>query len=345
MNDDSLDILCKVCERTTRHDVVYDWFSLPHEYFIQVDIEDLRFRLTRCAHCGAWKTNPDFTDEELERYYSSQYTSHYCLYKKLTHQQQLTLKVRSFLTPRFASFFLRPNTALNRAGKMLLVSKLTPRMFRCFPLYFDQPRRLLDIGCGDGEFLSWFKDSELQAIGIELSDKAVEIGRSAGLDIRQGNVEEEGVKSPVEGRFDVVRLADVLEHTLEPARMLRRCRDLLVPGGELILNLPNPERALSSKIYGIHWPGLHLPFHRYHFPPAAIKAALAENGFTVKKLMTKNHLQMLYGLDYWGQRRKLPVKLYSTVTNLLFTPLDVGADLLLPGKGDSMEIHALKTGD
>jgi len=94
---------------------------------------------------------------------------------------------------------------------------------------------LLDVGTGTGQFLALAKNC-FTVKGTEVSESAVRIASERyGLDVTQGPIEE----LQFESRFDVVTLFHVLEHVPDPLATVRRCRQLLNPGGLLVIAVPN----------------------------------------------------------------------------------------------------------
>jgi 2-polyprenyl-3-methyl-5-hydroxy-6-metoxy-1,4-benzoquinol methylase len=99
-------------------------------------------------------------------------------------------------------------------------------------------RRLLDLGCGLGFFVSRALEDGWEAFGCDTSQPwAEQAARRAGAErIILGAVEEIPAAA---GRFDLITSWDVLEHIFEPLPFLRAARRLLAPGGRLFLRTPN----------------------------------------------------------------------------------------------------------
>lgn len=98
--------------------------------------------------------------------------------------------------------------------------------------------RLLELGAGDGATLRAAKEMGIAsyAVGIELVAPA---DGAPGVDrFLQGNVEAMELDLPA-GGFDAVLCADVLEHLVDPWRVVARMADLLKPGGVFLSSIPN----------------------------------------------------------------------------------------------------------
>ena len=108
-------------------------------------------------------------------------------------------------------------------------------------LKYRQAGDLLDVGTGIGQFLS-HAQRHFRVEGTEVSDNAISIAKSRyGFDIHQGQIEE----IQFDKQFDVVTAFHVLEHVPAPSAFIARCRDLLKPGGILIIAIPN---EIHSKV-------------------------------------------------------------------------------------------------
>ena len=78
-----------------------------------------------------------------------------------------------------------------------------------------QGARVLDIGCGTGSLtIAATKGLGADILGIEPDPQRAELARSRGLDVVCGNVDRDLLRE--RGPFDVIILADVLEHLAEP---------------------------------------------------------------------------------------------------------------------------------
>lgn len=98
--------------------------------------------------------------------------------------------------------------------------------------------RLLDVGCGAGQFLKAAGMFGYDAVGVEPGDKALEVAERSGLDVMKGSAES--LDQFGEGSFDVVTMLDVLEHTRSPHQCIASAARVLKPGGVLLMTYPNP---------------------------------------------------------------------------------------------------------
>ena len=108
------------------------------------------------------------------------------------------------------------------------------------------PGRLLDIGCGTGDFLDLARTCGWDVFGTEFSESACGLVQQKGIQVVQGDVWE--AKLPA-ASFDVVTCWHVLEHVTDPRRVLEESFRVLRPGGWLILATPNIHDRLFRIAY------------------------------------------------------------------------------------------------
>ena len=99
------------------------------------------------------------------------------------------------------------------------------------------PRRVLDVGCGQGELGHMLKERGHYVYGVDWLPPRFELSGFTQADISQG------IPKHIDGTFDVVLLADVLEHMTEPQKLLQDAKERLSPGGSILVSLPN----------AVHW--------------------------------------------------------------------------------------------
>ena len=98
--------------------------------------------------------------------------------------------------------------------------------------------RVLDLGCASGGLLALLRPRAGHLAGLELSATAARAAAQIADVVVQGALEDADL--PFEaGSFDLVVLADVLEHLADPAATLRRAAGWARPGGAILLSVPN----------------------------------------------------------------------------------------------------------
>jgi SAM-dependent methyltransferase len=137
--------------------------------------------------------------------------------------------------------------------------------------------RLLDVGCGTGNFLRAASDSGYLVAGVELDPAAAHFARSYSPRSRVFDVPLESFRSNHPNDiFDVVTFFEVLEHQAEPNEFLAEIRACLRPRGFIALSVPNRERWQTS-MDALDYP----PNHFLRWNPASLQNALRAHGFSV----------------------------------------------------------------
>ncbi len=148
--------------------------------------------------------------------------------------------------------------------------------------------RLLDVGCGSGGWLYRHQRLGWQAEGAELSPTGVERARHLGLTIHAGTIFD----VPTDRRYDLISFRHVLEHVPDPVLTLERARDLLAPGGRLLLLLPNLA-SHGFERYREYWYPLDPPRHLLQFTPATTRRIGEQVGLRLVDLETESQPRML----------------------------------------------------
>jgi 2-polyprenyl-3-methyl-5-hydroxy-6-metoxy-1,4-benzoquinol methylase len=101
-------------------------------------------------------------------------------------------------------------------------------------------KRVLDIGCSTGYLARTLRDLGNTVSGVEYDEAAAAEARPHLADLEVGDLEGlDLVDRFGEGQFEVVVFGDVLEHLRDPLPVLRQARYLLVPGGSVVISVPN----------------------------------------------------------------------------------------------------------
>ena len=208
------------------------------------------FTIVRCANCCFLFTNPRPEDHDLERYYlSSDYISHTNSSKGLLNW--LYQKARLF--------------ALGK--KLKLINNLS------------QKGKLLDIGCGTGEFLNICKKNSWLTRGVEPSDlarnqaiKNYKLNVSDNLDLSQFDKDS----------FDIVTLWHVLEHLPNLEETVDHLELILKENGKVIIAVPN-YKSWDACYYKKYWAAYDLPIHLWHFSKNTISQLFTKHGFSLVK--------------------------------------------------------------
>jgi SAM-dependent methyltransferase len=142
--------------------------------------------------------------------------------------------------------------------------------------------RLLDVGCGTGQFLAAARAAGYRVTGIDLSPTQVELARRRFRlpDVQALSLEALAARHPAP--FDVVTAFQVLEHVADPRTFLVTLHAIVASGGHLALGVPHRHgwRALRD-------PRDVPPNHLTRWSPTALRRALDASGF--EALQVRQH--------------------------------------------------------
>ena len=217
-----------------------------------------RYTIERCRDCDFVHAAPRPAPEDLERFYTSGY------------------------------FRRNEETGLGYADYRSMAELNARRMWHDLRSYMPShetgSRRLLDVGCATGGFMSEAQADGWNCTGVELSEYAVSVARNEfHLNVMQGDIFLDALQGNL---FSLITMWHVLEHVIDPVRTLKRAYSLLEPGGMLFVELPN-WGSLGRRIRGKHWGQLKPPEHINYFTPETLSRAALETGFRVSRISSE----------------------------------------------------------
>jgi SAM-dependent methyltransferase len=204
------------------------------------------YRVVRCDDCGLVFLNPQPSDNELARIYN-------------------------------ANYFLGSDSEEGRhvVGE---IKQATARLYLSEIRRYHGPEngRLLEVGCGDGDFLVLAEADGWQVTGVEYSAAACEKARLRlkNGEVRCGKLQQAGM--PAE-QFDLCVISDVLAHIRSPLDFLREIHRLLKPGGTLFVATPSID-SWSARFLRQKWMEFKAE-HLTYFDRQTLQTALFKSGF------------------------------------------------------------------
>jgi 2-polyprenyl-3-methyl-5-hydroxy-6-metoxy-1,4-benzoquinol methylase len=210
------------------------------------------FRVVRCDDCGLVFVNPRLQAEDNERLYAEEYFrgdgfDHSMNYEHLSEEREQKRR--------------------EGAGMIAKIRVLRP----------ERDLRVLDVGCGTGEFLAALLDAGYTRVkGVECSRYAAELAQnSTGVPVLISDLLD--AKFADGERFDVITAIEVIEHVRDPMRFFDRIRELLAPGGIFVYTTGN-ERGIYAQVLGKRWPYYIPEGHLFYFNPRTISEYFAKTG-------------------------------------------------------------------
>lgn len=141
----------------------------------------------------------------------------------------------------------------------------------------DKKWKILDIGCGNGAFLSKLDSSKVERYGIEINKDGYETCLSKGL--RVYNQELTGIDFQ-DKKFDVVTLWHVLEHIEKPRELLNKIYQILKEDGILAFITPNTD-SFGFRWGKENWFHLDAPRHLILYNQKNVSWLLGKSGFKI----------------------------------------------------------------
>jgi len=211
------------------------------------------FMVDRCENCGQISTHPELSDEEIEKFYPTEYL----LFTKAIEDEKNWFKR-----------FDRTHGVNLRCQAVISNSEV-------------KQGRILDIGCATGIFLHGMQLRNWDCFGIEPSVHAASYARTRfDLQVNTGYL---GNGQFPDNFFDIITLWDVFEHLPSPIETLNIMNQILKPGGLLMISTPNIE-SWTSQVFGKYWAGWETPRHYHVYSPQLLSSLLKKTGFNPSKL-------------------------------------------------------------
>ena len=153
-----------------------------------------------------------------------------------------------------------------------------------------RPRRILDLGCGNGSVAGWLTARGWEVVGVDPSDSAIRIARAAHPSIPFHKASGYDDLVARFGRFPVVLSLEVIEHVFSPQRFAARLFESVEAGGIAIISTPyhgylkNLALAVSGQMdrhFTVLWEHGHIKFWSIR----TLRALLLAAGFTSVKIL------------------------------------------------------------
>jgi len=184
-----------------------------------------------------------------------------------------------------------------RDDKFLRDIENTRRLINLKRFVKSEHPTLLDVGCSFGSFVKKANELGFMARGIDISKHATFVSRMEGLPIR-----EQDVCNYVTGKYDIITLAEAMEHLRDPMQAIKNCYNALNSNGIILIQTTNMDSLVRR--YEGETSRYFLPGHLFYFSEATLEKMLRYNGFKVEKV-------------YYGHETGLiPALIRKSISNL-----------------------------
>jgi len=153
-------------------------------------------------------------------------------------------------------------------------------------------KRVLDVGCASGYLARCLREQGCRVSGVEVDPEAAAEAAPVLDEVVVGDLEQLDLPAEFAGKtFDVIVFGDVLEHLRDPLPVLRSVRDLLSPGGAVVISVPNIAHAdvrlaLLQGKFSYRPVGLLDTTHVRFFTRDSLRAFLRDAGFVAVDVQT-----------------------------------------------------------
>jgi len=178
-------------------------------------------------------------------------------------------------------------------------------------------KKVLDLGCvshsfhfasgGTGRWLhQHIVDAAAECVGADYDEVGVKQMADAGFDVVRVDITGDLTPALERGPFDVVIAGELIEHLPAPQALLASSRELLKPGGKLVITTPNPyaPRRVRAGALGHTWENVD---HVVYAFPSGIAEMADRTGLVLRK----------YGTVGWPGRRPFLAELGRSVSTWL----------------------------
>ena len=190
------------------------------------------FQIQECLNCGLLFTEPRPPKDKIGDYYKSE--------EYYSHQENK----KGFIPKLYESI-----KAINLKNKYKIATN------------GKSAGKLLDIGCGVGDFIHTAEEQGWQCTGVEPSQDAKAIAKKR---IKAEILSSEDLEQIPNETFDVITMWHVLEHVDDLKWQMAQLQRLIKKGGRIVIALPN-YKSYDATFYKEKWAAYDVPRHLNHF--------------------------------------------------------------------------------
>ena len=203
----------------------------------------------------------------------------------------------------------------------------------------NKEAKILEIGFGNGQLLLGLKDLGYKNLfGTDFTNRVFPCLMDKGIKLQVSNVEE---SFSFNENFDLIIMNNVIEHFLDPIKVLVNCKNNLSKDGKVILITPN-SNALEFSLFKNYWAGFHAPRHTFLFNNKNIKMLGDKLGYSkieIEPITDPGQISisiqnMFQDLKFTNTKLKNGMSWYLTPLSLVCAPIAMLENLI--GRSTSM---------
>lgn len=264
-----IEVSCPLCGQSQ-----YQYFLSCKDFTVSHET----FKLVECINCKFLITNPRPRQEKIGSYYQSDaYISHTTSSKNIF---EIIYRLARLYTLQW---------------KVKLVKKHSS---------VSQPK-ILDYGCGTGNFLSSCQKAGCEITGIEPSSIAI---KNSDQNIK--SYINTSLDQLTDETYDIITLWHVLEHLDKPIETITQLLSRLNSNGTIFIAVPNC-KSEDAKIYKEFWAAYDMPRHYWHFSQENMR--MLANKFSLHIIETKAMLLDAYYVSILSEKYKNPDKQFKNL--------------------------------
>jgi len=249
-----LDTDCPLCGKTMQ-----PWLHVPGDW--QLPSSERTFDIYWCADDQFGKVLPTPSPEVMK--------IHYDVNDYYTRRSQSSEEVDTALsTPSLISkIAFRFDRGLEDSNGYI-AKRLGPK-----------PKKILEIGCGNGDKIKSLSQYGHACTGIEPDPNC--FSRQPDFDLRVvDGTAEDPPRSLAGEKFDAVIMNHVLEHTRDPIRAIKNAKNFLTPNGFTFFEVPNIQ-CVAAQLSPLTWAHLDVPRHLNHFTDKSLRTTVQKAWLTL----------------------------------------------------------------
>lgn len=240
------------------------------------------FEYIECSNCGCLfiKEIP----ENMKKYYDINYAPH-------THKTTLITKV----TDKIYGLYLSNNKIIKliQGDNVTIITRFWSNLFSENNINKNSP--ILDVGCGDGKFLSLLKKGGFKNLtGIDLFIDETNLPK--GLKIFQSSLEDFKPNK----KYDLIVSNHSFEHMDNQLENLKCFENLINDDGIIVIRIPVKSKPVWEK-YGVNWFQIDAPRHLYLHTLESFKILCSKTNLVIEDIIFDSHDDILLKCEKYSR--------------------------------------------